>query len=86
MEDIIEIAFNKRLEEINLTSEEQEKILSEKKIYLKDIIDKIDNSLIIDSLLKYEEQQNKIDTAYSEVFYKTGFNDGFSLRNYNKNI
>lgn len=86
MEDIIEIAFNKRLEEINLTSEEQEKILSEKKIYLKDIIDKIDNSLIIDSLLKYEEQQNKIDTAYSEVFYKTGFHDGFSLRNYNKNI
>lgn len=80
MEDIIEVAFNKRLEEINLTNKEQEKILSESKIYLKDIINKLDNSVIIDSLLKYEEQQNKIDTAYSELFYKAGFHDGFSLR------
>ena len=80
MENIVELAFNKRVEEINLSKEEQEKIIGHKKIYLQDILDKIVNPDIQTNLLKYEEQQNMIYTAYSELFYKAGFQDGLSVK------
>lgn len=80
MEDIMKIAFNKRLEEINLSKEEQEKIVGHKKIYLDEIIRKINSNNIRKDLLNYEEQQNKIDTVYSELFYRAGFQDGLSIK------
>ena len=76
MENVIDILFQKREEEINLTKEEQEEILEEKKIYLQNIIKKIDNEEIQNELLHYEEQQSKINAVYDELFYKAGFKDG----------
>ncbi len=80
MENIVELAFNKRSEEIILSKEKQERILGDKKIYLQDIINKIDNPDIQNNLLKYEEQQNAMDTVYSKLFYKAGFQDGLSIK------
>lgn len=76
MENVIDILLQKREEEINLTKEEQESILKEKKIYLQNIIDKIKDEEIQRELLKYEEQQSKINAVYDELFYKAGFKDG----------
>lgn len=75
MENVMNILLAKREEEIILTKEEQLKILKEDKIYLQDIIKKIDDSEIQNELLKFEEQQSKINTIYSEIFYKQGFKD-----------
>lgn len=75
MENVMNILLQKREEEINLTKEEQEKILGSTKIYLQDIINKIDNSEIQEELLKFEEQQSKINAIYDELFYKAGFKD-----------
>lgn len=75
MENVMNILLQKREEEIILTKEEQLKILKEDKIYLQDIIKKIDDSEIQNELLKFEEQQSKINTIYSEIFYKQGFKD-----------
>ena len=75
MENVMNILLQKREEEINLTKEEQLKILEENKIYLDDIINKIDNEDIQSELLRYEEQQNKLNTAYTELFYTQGFKD-----------
>ena len=76
MENVIDILLQKREEEINLSKEEQENILREKKIYLQDIINKIQDEEIQKELLKYEEQQSKINAVYDELFYKAGFTDG----------
>lgn len=75
MENVMNILLAKREEEISLNKEEQLKILEEDKIYLDDIIKKIDNEEIQNELLQYEEQQNKLSTAYTELFYKQGFKD-----------
>ena len=75
MENVMNILLQKREEEINLNKEEQLKILEEDKIYLDDIIKKIDNEEIQNELLHYEEQQNKLSTADTELFYKQGFKD-----------
>lgn len=79
MQDIIKILFEKNEEEINLKKEEQEEILKEKKIYLQDIVDKIKDEKLQKELLKFEEQQNKINAVYDELFYKTGFKDVLQL-------
>lgn len=79
MNNVLEILFNKCEEEIVLSKEEQEKILQEPKIYLQDIIDKINNENVALDLLRYEEQQNKVNAVYSELFYKRGFKDALSL-------
>lgn len=76
MENVIDILLSKREEEINLSKKEQENILEEKKIYLDDIIKKIDNEEIQNELLHYEEQQSKINAVYDELFYRAGFRDG----------
>lgn len=75
MENVMNILLSKREEEINLPKEEQEKILGSTKIYLSEIINKIDNEDIQNELLRYEEQQNKLSTAYTELFYTQGFKD-----------
>ncbi len=75
MENVMNILLTKREEEINLSKEEQEKILNDKKIYLSEIVDKIENEEIQKELLKYEEQQSKINAIYDELFYKAGFKD-----------
>ena len=62
MENVINSLFSKREEEITLTKEEQEKILQESKIYLNDIIKQIDDENIQLNLLKYEEQNNRINS------------------------
>ncbi len=79
MENVINSLFSKREEEITLTKEEQEKILQESKIYLNDIIKQIDDENIQLNLLKYEEQNNRINSKYDELFYKRGFKDALTL-------
>ena len=79
MKNIMKILFEKHEEEINLTKDDQERILKEKKIYLQDIINKIDDSEIQHELLKYEEQQSKINAIYDELFYEIGFKDALQL-------
>ena len=79
MENVINSLFSKREEEITLTKEEQEKILQESKIYLNDIIKQNDDENIQLNLLKYEEQNNRINSKYDELFYKRGFKDALTL-------
>lgn len=39
-------------------------------------LEEINSNNIREDLLSYEEQPNKIDTVYSELFYKAGLHDG----------
>ena len=79
LHNVIQTLISKREEEITLTTEEQEKILQESKIYLNDIIKQIDDENIQLNLLKYEEQNNRINSKYDELFYKRGFKDALTL-------
>lgn len=79
MKDIMNNLFIKRQEEIHISKEEQEKILKEPKIYLHTIISSINDKDIQHRLLKYEEQNNKLNAVYDEIFYKRGFKDAITL-------
>lgn len=79
MENVMNTLFLKRQEEIHISKEEQEKILNESKIYLHTIIESIQNEEIQQKLLKYEEQNSKLNAKYDELFYKRGFKDALIL-------
>lgn len=65
--------FQKMLEQMPRTSQEKEKILNEKRIYLDDVIKLIDDNNIVQMLLAYEEQTNALTFHKLQLMYKAGF-------------
>lgn len=72
-EEIIEILFKKREENIFISKEQEKEILGEEIIQISDITKLICDDNIISQLLKYEEQCNALNSEYIQIFYKQRF-------------
>lgn len=81
-EKAIDILFGERSEEIYIPEEEQEKILQEDIVDLKEIIESVDelddHELYLISN-RYEEQRNMIRSEYERLYYIQGFKDAVDL-------
>ena len=72
-EEIIEILFKKREENIFISKEQEKEILGEETTKISNITQLIFDNNIISQLLKYEEQCNTLNGEYLKRFYKQRF-------------
>ena len=72
-EEIIEILFKKREENIFISKEQEKEILGEETTKISNITKLIFDNNIISQLLKYEEQCNTLNGEYLKRFYKQRF-------------
>ncbi len=78
-DNIKNILFSMALKKIYFNKEDKEKILNQKRIYLEDIFQVIDNKDIIGKLMQYEEQNHTLTEKRLKLFYKQGFDDALNL-------